>query len=42
MHAGGLVVQRNLENERLLVDTGCVVAFTPGIEFDIQRAGNLK
>jgi len=42
MHAGGMVVQRNLQDEKLLVDTGCVVAFTPGIEFEIQRAGNLK
>ena len=24
------------------VDTGCLVAFTPGVEYDIQRAGNLK
>ena len=25
-----------------LVDTGCLVGFSPGIEYDIQRAGNLK
>jgi len=24
------------------VDTGCLVAFTPGIKYDIERAGNLK
>ena len=24
------------------MDTGCIVAFTPGIEYDIQRAGGLK
>ena len=24
------------------MDTGCIVAFSPGIDYDIQRAGNLK
>jgi uncharacterized protein (AIM24 family) len=24
------------------VDTGCIVGFTPGIDYDIERAGNLK
>ena len=24
------------------MDTGCLVAFTPGIEYDIARAGGLK
>ena len=24
------------------MDTGCLVAFTQGIEYDIQQAGNLK
>ena len=42
MHAGGTVVEKKLHNETLRVDTGCVVAFTAGIQFDIQRAGNLK
>jgi uncharacterized protein (AIM24 family) len=26
----------------LRVDTGCLVGFTPGIDYDIQRAGSLK
>ncbi|HIA47215.1 MAG TPA: AIM24 family protein, partial [Candidatus Hydrogenedentes bacterium] len=26
----------------LRVDTGCLAAFTSGIEYDIERAGNLK
>ena len=42
MHAGGTVLERRLEGERLLVDTGCLVAFTPGIEYEIKAAGGLK
>ncbi len=42
VHAGGTIIKRELKGERLFVDTGCLVAFTPGIQYDIQRAGNLK
>ena len=42
LHAGGTVVKRQLNGETLRVDTGCIVAFSPGIDYDIQRAGNLK
>lgn len=42
VHAGGTVVRRELKGETLRVDTGCLVGFTPGINYDIQRAGNLK
>ncbi|MEM9941515.1 MAG: TIGR00266 family protein [Planctomycetota bacterium] len=42
IHAGGTVVERVLDNETLRVDTGCIVAFEPHIDYDIQRAGNLK
>ena len=42
IHAGGTVIKRELNNETLLVDTGCLVGFTEGIDYDIQRAGNLK
>ncbi|TAF67003.1 MAG: TIGR00266 family protein [Cytophagales bacterium] len=42
VHAGGTLIERQLNNETLRVDTGCVVAFEPQINFDIQRAGNLK
>ena len=41
-HAGGTVVSRQLKGETLKVDTGCIVAFTEGISYDIQRAGSLK
>ena len=42
IHAGGSVVEKRLENSRLRVDTGCIVAFEPTIDYDIERAGNLK
>ncbi len=42
IHAGGTVITKKLDNEQLRVDTGCIVAFTNGIDYDIQRAGNLK
>ncbi|MCC3156047.1 TIGR00266 family protein [Hymenobacter sp. 15J16-1T3B] len=42
IHAGGTVIERQLHNEVLRVDTGCVVAFEPSIDFSVARAGNLK
>lgn len=42
VHAGGTVIKKKLQNEVLRVDTGCIVAFTQGIDYDIQRAGSLK
>jgi uncharacterized protein (TIGR00266 family) len=42
VHAGGTIVEKQLTGETLKVDTGCIVAFTPGIDYDIQRAGGLK
>ncbi|HEX6985040.1 MAG TPA: TIGR00266 family protein [Planctomycetaceae bacterium] len=42
LHAGGTVVRKELNGETLRVDTGCLVAFSPGIDYDIQMAGGLK
>ena len=42
IHAGGTVITKYLKNERIRVDTGCIVGFTNGIEYDIQSAGGLK
>ncbi len=42
IHVGGTVIKRELKGETLRVDTGCVAAFTGGIHYDIERAGNLK
>lgn len=42
IHAGGTIVEKRLYGEKLMVDTGCIVAFENTISYDIQRAGNLK
>ena len=42
IHAGGTLVKKELRGETLRVDTGCLVGFTPGIDYDIERAGSLK
>ena len=42
LHAGGTIVKKQLNGEVLKVDTGCIVGFTDGITYDIQRAGSLK
>jgi uncharacterized protein (TIGR00266 family) len=42
VHAGGVVIERQLNNETLRVDTGCVVAFEPQVSFDIERSGGLQ
>jgi uncharacterized protein (TIGR00266 family) len=42
IHAGGTVIERNLNNETLRIDTGCIVAYEPSLDFDIEAAGSLK
>lgn len=43
VHAGGHVTERNLApGELLKVDTGCIVAFTGGVDYDIQFVGGIK
>ena len=43
MHAGGTLYERTLApGETLRVDTGCVVAFQPSVQFDIQFVGSVK
>ncbi len=43
VHAGGTVVRRTLApGQTLLVDTGCVVAYTPSVDFEIQYVGKIK
>lgn len=42
LHAGGTIIEQRLEGQTLRVDTGCLVGFTPGIDYTIERAGNLK
>jgi uncharacterized protein (TIGR00266 family) len=43
VHAGGTVEQRELRaGQTLLVDTGCLVAMTPNVSFEIQYVGKIK
>lgn len=43
IHAGGTVVRRDLSTgQSLLVDTGCIVALTSEVNFDIQYVGKIK
>jgi uncharacterized protein (TIGR00266 family) len=43
IHAGGTIMKRELRpGETLRVDTGCLVAFQPSVEYDIQFVGNVK
>ncbi|MDP1901596.1 MAG: TIGR00266 family protein [Rubrivivax sp.] len=43
VHAGGTILRRELQpGQTLLVDTGCVVAYTPGVDFEIQYVGKIK
>ena len=40
---GGTVVERELgPGEELHVDTGCLAAYTPGVEFDLVAAGGVR
>ncbi len=42
IHAGGTVIEKQLNNEVLRIDTGCIVAFEPTLDFDIETSGSLK
>ena len=42
-HAGGYVIEKDLQpGEILKVDTGCVVAYTGGIDFDIEFVKGIR
>ncbi len=43
VHAGGHVFERTLQpGELLKVDTGCIVAFTQNVDYDIQFVGGIR
>ncbi len=43
VHAGGMIVEKELlPGQTLKVDTGCVVAYTGQVDFDIQFVGGIK
>jgi uncharacterized protein (TIGR00266 family) len=43
VHAGGLVLEKQLlPGEVLKIDTGCVVAYTSGVDFDVEFVRGIK
>jgi len=43
VHAGGTILKRELRpKETLRVDTGCLVAFAPSVDYDIKFVGGFK
>ena len=43
IHAGGTIIRKELKtNERLRVDTGCLVAFQPTVDYDIKFIGGFR
>ena len=43
VHSGGTLVEKTLApGEEIHVDTGCVAAYTPTVDFDLVRAGSVK
>ena len=43
LHAGGTIYERTLApGESLRIDTGCIVAFVPTVDYDIQYVGKIK
>jgi uncharacterized protein (TIGR00266 family) len=43
VHAGGTVIEKDLSpDEKLRVDTGCLVAFAPTIDYDIKFVGGFR
>ena len=42
VHAGGTIVKKELKGETLRIDTGCIAAFTSGLDYDIEASGGLK
>ncbi len=43
MHAGGTIIRKDLQpGETIMLDTGCLVAMTKNVNYDIQFAGDIK
>ncbi len=42
VHAGGTVVTKELRSQTIKVDTGCIVGFTSGIDYDVQMVRSMK
>lgn len=41
LHAGGKIIKKKLNGEKIRIDAGCLVAFTEGLDYNIEAAGNL-
>lgn len=42
LHASGHIIKRELNRGRIRMDTGCLVAFSSGIDFEIEAVKGLK
>lgn len=43
IHAGGTIIRKELQlGQKLRVDTGCIVAFSPNVKYDIKFVGGFK
>lgn len=43
VHAGGTIRERELaDGEEIRVDTGCIVGYTPSVDFDVKFVGGIK
>ncbi|MEA4986933.1 MAG: TIGR00266 family protein [Anaerovorax sp.] len=43
LHAGGTIIKKELQaDETLRIDTGCLVAMTSSVNYDVQFAGDIK
>lgn len=43
LHAGGTIIKKDLQpGEILKLDTGCLVAMTANVDYDVQFAGDIK
>lgn len=42
VHAGGIVIEKDLNDETLIIDTGSVVAFTKNLDYDIKLVKSMK
>lgn len=42
MHPSGTIVKKELNEQTIRINTGCLVVFSPDLDYDTERAGNLK
>jgi uncharacterized protein (TIGR00266 family) len=42
LHAGGTIIEKELNGEILRVDTGCLVGFSDGVDYNIELTKGLK